>query len=156
MRIVKPTYVTQNVEVQRTIYVTTFVSCPLEQGRGFANSVGLTYPSIYDLTNLVKIRLVLNRTMQFQRLIPFHYRYPSHFAKFKYPEDGLVVCGTPLYGNFSNTLRLVEYIEIYRKMGAKKFYIYNDSATKNVSKILNYYEDEGIVKVFDWPMDRGI
>lgn len=94
--------------------------------------------------------------MQIQWFTSFYYRYPSHFGKFKYPEDGLVVCGTPLYGNFSNTLRLVEYIEIYRKMGAKKFYIYNDSSTKNVSKVLNYYEDEGIVKVLDWQMDRGI
>lgn len=40
-------------------------------------------------------------------------------------------------------------------LGVSKFYIYDDSSSKNVKKILEYYEEQGIVEVFAWHMEQG-
>lgn len=49
----------------------------------------------------------------------------------------------------------MEYIEVFRMLGAMKFYIYNDSSTQNVAEVLKHYENEGILEVFDFKTEKG-
>lgn len=65
------------------------------------------------------------------------------------------MCATPLHRKFNNPLKIVEYIEVYRMLGALKFYIYNDSSTQNVAEVLKHYENEGILEVFDFKTEKG-
>lgn len=73
------------------------------------------------------------------------------------PRDDLMVCVcSPFHANFKQALRLVEYIEIYKMMGAKKFYIYNDYSSSNVQKVLDYYQNQSTVEVIEWLTHKGL
>uniref|UniRef100_A0A914CXE7 Glycosyltransferase family 92 protein n=1 Tax=Acrobeloides nanus TaxID=290746 RepID=A0A914CXE7_9BILA len=65
--------------------------------------------------------------------------------KTKPRESGLSVCVAPLYW-FSNWPRLIEFIEIWRVLGASKFYFYYQSVTREVYEIFKEYEKLGIVE----------
>jgi hypothetical protein len=44
----------------------------------------------------------------------------------------------------------VEFIEFNKILGATKFYFYNYSIAKEVSKILKFYEKDGTVEILQW------
>lgn len=67
----------------------------------------------------------------------------------------MVCVNQPLHHNYNRTLRLVEFVEIYKMMGASKFYVYNDASTSSVQKVLQYYQNEGIMDVFEWSVRKG-
>lgn len=77
------------------------------------------------------------------------------FSTIRYPmqktEPGaLAVCVGPIFENYSNALRLVEFIEMYRILGAQHFYIYNKLSTNDVSLVVEYYKNRGVVTVLNW------
>ncbi len=72
-------------------------------------------------------------------------QYPS-----KTFQHQLVICGPILKRKFNNSLRLVEFIEFNKILGATKFYFYNYSIAKEVSKILKFYEENGTVEILQW------
>ncbi|KAL7641964.1 UNVERIFIED_CONTAM: hypothetical protein RMT77_007838 [Armadillidium vulgare] len=58
------------------------------------------------------------------------------------------VCGKALfYYNKDFSIRLIEWIEILKVLGASKIFLYNTKCHQNVQKVLDFYEKEGIVKL---------
>lgn len=69
------------------------------------------------------------------------------------PTRGIAVCTGPMHKNYNQALRLVEYVEMYKMLGAEKFYFYNMSSTSNISQILEYYEERGVAETMDWKLE---
>ncbi|XP_039953878.1 uncharacterized protein LOC120770453 isoform X2 [Bactrocera tryoni] len=94
--------------------------------------------------------------------------YPSNrlsqlsptFVPISYPRDVdqlfamsrpvVSVCVGPLQQNYSNVLRVAEFVEMYRILGARHFYFYHLSASEEVMRLLRHYQSEGIVDVLQW------
>ncbi len=64
--------------------------------------------------------------------------------------DNLAVCFGPAHHNFDNALRVVEFVEMYRLLGATKFYFYNCSISGDVDKVFRYYEEQGLAQILNW------
>lgn len=85
-------------------------------------------------------------------------RNRTTFVRIKYPrnvllqeaEKKIAVCVPPAHKNYSNALRIVEQLEIYRRLGVAKFYFYNSSITSNVEKVFNYYKEVGVASIIPW------
>ena len=56
------------------------------------------------------------------------------------------ICIPPLHGNLSPDA-LIEFIELSQVLGVSYFTFYDFEIAKNVSKVLNYYKDKGLVEV---------
>lgn len=93
-----------------------------------------------------------NMKLEFNGII---YRYPQNLETFLHPRDELVICADPLHDSYNNTLRIVEFIELYKLLGATKFYIYNDTISSDVDKVLRYYQKLGYLEVLDWKIEKG-
>jgi hypothetical protein len=119
------------------LFGSSVLGCILEKSVNdtlrFPIAVGLTYNSenlIPGVTNFTTIRYSKNLD-----------------DKFLYQ---LAICGPILKRNFNNSLRLVEFIEFYRILGATKFYFYIESIADEAAKVLKYYEDNEIAEIFRW------
>lgn len=66
--------------------------------------------------------------------------------------DELAVCVPSIQNRFNDALRIVEFVEIYKMLGASKFYFYNFSMNANVNRVLAYYREIGVAEVFEWNM----
>lgn len=51
---------------------------------------------------------------------------------------------------------LREWIEYYRLLGVKHFYLYNNLSTDNTQQVLEPYVNEGIVELFEVPFDSTL
>uniref|UniRef100_A0A914CRX5 Glycosyltransferase family 92 protein n=1 Tax=Acrobeloides nanus TaxID=290746 RepID=A0A914CRX5_9BILA len=65
--------------------------------------------------------------------------------KTKPRESGLSVCVAAMYW-FTNWPKLIEFIEVWRVLGASKFYFYYQSVTREVYEVFKEYEKLGIVE----------
>ena len=55
------------------------------------------------------------------------------------------MCIKPLFGRFNDALRLIEFIEFYKLLGATNFVFYLQSVGESVMKVLkNYREKEEV------------
>ncbi|RXG56658.1 hypothetical protein Avbf_06873, partial [Armadillidium vulgare] len=64
------------------------------------------------------------------------------------------ICGKALfYYNNDFSYRLIEWIEVLRNLGISKIFLYKSKCHKNIQKVFDFYEKEGIVKVitFHYP-----
>lgn len=50
---------------------------------------------------------------------------------------------------------MVEYFELYKLLGATKFYVYVDTIGTDVSWIIDFYKGEGIVEAISWDIQIG-
>src|SRR4051812_43400023 len=72
-------------------------------------------------------------------------------SKLQYQKYKLVACAI-----FQNeTFFLREWIEYHRIVGVEHFYLYNNLSTDNYLEILQPYIAEGIVELFDWPVETS-
>lgn len=62
------------------------------------------------------------------------------------------VCISTMYGEFNNVLQLVQSIEMYKILGAKKVVIYKNSCSQLMEKVLDFYVTEGTVEIIPWPI----
>jgi len=65
------------------------------------------------------------------------------------------ICIPPLHGNLSPDV-LIEFIELSQVLGASHFTFYDFEIAKNVSNVLNYYKDKGLVEVLSWKLPSYI
>uniref|UniRef100_A0A8C4SAR9 Glycosyltransferase family 92 protein n=1 Tax=Erpetoichthys calabaricus TaxID=27687 RepID=A0A8C4SAR9_ERPCA len=66
------------------------------------------------------------------------------------PEWDFTVCTSTMFNNFNNVLQLIQSLEMYRLLGARKVVIYKTSCSDQVQEVLDYYVKEGFVQVFEW------
>lgn len=64
--------------------------------------------------------------------------------------DELAVCIPAILNHYNDALRIVEFVEFYRLLGATKFYFYKWWIGDNVDKVLTYYKEAGVAEVFEW------
>jgi hypothetical protein len=78
----------------------------------------------------------------------------STYVGISYPNKSeqklLAVCPGPAQNNFNNALRIAEFVEMYKLLGAEKIYFYNMSITENVDKMFVTYESEEIANIQQW------
>lgn len=61
------------------------------------------------------------------------------------------VCGPALYYyNNDFSWRLVEWLELLRAQGFGQVFLYNSGVHPNITKVLQYYTDEGFIEVTDY------
>ncbi|GFO28225.1 upf0392 protein f13g3.3 [Plakobranchus ocellatus] len=65
------------------------------------------------------------------------------------------VCVSPLFGHIT-TSKLVEFIELSRILGADHLYMYNFSIPAQVSEVLEYYSNLGVVTVLPFALPTGV
>lgn len=66
----------------------------------------------------------------------------------------LSVCLGPIQYHYDNALRIVEFIEIYKILGAQHFYIYVLDAAQDVIQVINHYQNKGIATVLPWNLPK--
>ncbi|XP_034654441.1 uncharacterized protein LOC117892350 isoform X1 [Drosophila subobscura] len=77
--------------------------------------------------------------------------YPRNMSSlFVKSRPAISVCVGPLQENYSNVLRLVEFVEMYRLQGAAHFYFYYVEASDEVRRVLTHYQRLGLADVFEW------
>ncbi|KAL4224748.1 hypothetical protein ACF0H5_015445 [Mactra antiquata] len=81
---------------------------------------------------------------------PYHVMYLRSVITSEEPKRMFTVCLSPLNKNYSNQYQLIEWIEMNRIYGAKKFVIYNHSSNSEVGKVLDFYSKRGIAEVVQW------
>lgn len=115
-------------------YSACFVICPLPKEPPTADRVPETVSVVARLkaapTNRI---LVQNR--------------PEGRAKDK---ELLAVCVKPLHYDYNRVLQLVEFIELYKLLGASHVTLYNDTLGAEAGCALKYYETKGLVTVLPW------
>lgn len=62
----------------------------------------------------------------------------------------LTVCIKPLHFRYDRALWLIEFIEMYKLLGANHFVFYNKSIGESVSKVLHHYANERLVSLLPW------
>ena len=65
-------------------------------------------------------------------------------------KGNMIVCVKPLHTEYNRALWFVEFIEMYRLLGADHFQFYDHTAGPEVKKILRYYEEKGLVTLLSW------
>lgn len=60
---------------------------------------------------------------------------------------------TIFFRNSSQTVQLLEFIELNRLLGASHFIFYNSSLSPNTNCILNQYIKEGTISVHPWHLN---
>lgn len=84
----------------------------------------------------------------------------NHFVNILYPKikatnnTSIALCPGPAHSNFSNALRIAEFVEIYKVLGVNKFYFYNMSISPDVSRLFDYYRNEKTAEILNWDIDR--
>lgn len=68
-------------------------------------------------------------------------------------ETTIAVCPGPIQGKFENALRIAEYVEINKLLGASKFYFYNMSMSKGVENLAKFYVSQGLAEIVTWNID---
>lgn len=129
----KAEYVHHNSEDHDAKYAVFFILCPIIDKKELPISVGITDKEYEgDINEIV------------------------NFVQISYPniddDDGnnIALCPGPVFSDYNNALRIAEYVEIYKLMGASKFYIYNVSMSQDVAKLFEFYESIGTVEILPW------
>ncbi|KAF8376489.1 hypothetical protein PRIPAC_82918 [Pristionchus pacificus] len=65
-------------------------------------------------------------------------------------KDRLQVCVPPLYW-YHDWTRMILFFELWKKH-SPSFIIYANSYSRNVEKVLKYYEKKGVVQIVNWPI----
>jgi hypothetical protein len=121
-----------------------FIFCPiignLEDHIAMPISVGVSFQKIEGNVN------------EFVNFIDIFYE--SYYEDPK--ERNIAVCPGTVFNKFDNALRIAEFVEIYKILGASKFYIYDVSIGENAREILKFYESEGTVEILEWNLANFI
>uniref|UniRef100_A0A4W4FRC9 Glycosyltransferase family 92 protein n=1 Tax=Electrophorus electricus TaxID=8005 RepID=A0A4W4FRC9_ELEEL len=73
-----------------------------------------------------------------------------------FPFD-ITVCFSNVLGSVNNNvLQLIQSIELYKLLGVQKMFIYNNSCSPEVEKVLQYYQKEHTLDIISWPIDQYI
>ena len=63
------------------------------------------------------------------------------------------VCVKPMHFHYNKTLELLEFLELNKMLGVKKFTLYNDTVSAEVNCVLEHYIKEGSVVVLPWKLN---
>ena len=61
------------------------------------------------------------------------------------------VCVPPLFGKL-NVLHFVEFVELNRLLGASYFTFYTFRVSREISRVLTFYEEAGVARVLPWDL----
>lgn len=68
-------------------------------------------------------------------------------------DDKLAICVAPAHSSYSNVLRVIEFIEFYKLLGASMFYLYNKSISTDVRNTFELYKKDQVAQIFQWNLD---
>lgn len=120
-----------------------FVVCPIV---AYSTHEEILLPDLVGITDKSYDDEYVERSVNFIAIT-----YPR---KFDNKEDTTIaVCPGPIQGKFQNALRIAEYVEINRILGASKFYFYNMSMSDDVRNLAKFYASQGLVEIVSWNID---
>ena len=67
--------------------------------------------------------------------------------------DDVGVCVKPLHFHYARTLELLEFLELNKLLGARRFTLYNHTVSKEVSCVLADYAERGEVELLPWRLN---
>ena len=86
-------------------------------------------------------------------LPPLDYVPISDNIPLKDRKRNFTMCLSPLHGNPSSALNLIQYFELNRILGADYFIVYNHSQyDRKNNELLNYYQQLGFVEIVQWKL----
>ncbi|EFP00062.1 hypothetical protein CRE_18586 [Caenorhabditis remanei] len=65
-------------------------------------------------------------------------------------EKGITLCLQPVY-YYTQWQNIVLYIEAWRAQGATRFIVFYHSSTQDTRKVLDYYQNLGLLEIRSWP-----
>lgn len=125
----------------RTFMITCILQEKIHRKLRFPEAVGISYKNHSSMVNATSFTRV-----RFPRLF-------DNNSNLEPQNSELLMCVPAFQDKFSNVLRIVEFVELYKLLGVSKFYFYNESITNDVDKVLRYYMDYANVTVLPWNMD---
>ncbi|RZF47881.1 hypothetical protein LSTR_LSTR007878 [Laodelphax striatellus] len=66
----------------------------------------------------------------------------------------VAVCVSPIHGNYSKTMMVMEFLEYYKILGASHVTLYNSSISAETSCMLRSYEEKGFVTNLPWEFSK--
>jgi hypothetical protein len=160
------------VSLFQNIVDQTQLECNIVYEDGYVDTLGLSFyiPIIDDnrinshrtrviscilryLKKPISVAITAKNTAYINKteLVPIRFPKEWNITRRSAPQkDELIICYTQLWNNYGNTLRIVEFVEFQKILGASKFYIYNQSITEEVDKVLRYYTEHSNFTVLPW------
>ncbi|XP_068240663.1 uncharacterized protein [Palaemon carinicauda] len=113
------------------LYSAAFVLCDVpESMKEPPDYVALQHSGKVDKGSILPVQILTNRA--------YH--------------GNMSVCIKPFHYEFNRAVWLVEFMEFYLLLGANHFIFYNHTVGPDVQKVLEHYENEGIVTVLPWAL----
>lgn len=120
------------------------LTVPLEFQTTYMYYCNYSMTKIHFIPNSVALRHCKTKFAQ-KKFIPIR-RIPK-----KDPSVGsFAVCGPTVMNNYSNWELVLQFIEIYRILGAENFLFYFHDSTPEVERILKFYSESGIIQLIRW------
>ena len=85
-------------------------------------------------------------------LLPVH-NWASGTGSVEVNSSSVGVCVKPMHFHYNKTLELLEFLELNKMLGVKKFTLYNDTVSAEVNCVLEHYIKEGSVVVLPWKLN---
>lgn len=124
------------------LYSPFYITCPLDK----------TAPTPQSVSVLVNGQEQQQPENLLQIIVNYKKEEKWHPNKEQYQVDQMAVCVKPLHYDYNKVVELLEFIELHRIMGVNHFFLYNHTVGPQVGCLLNKYQQEGLVTVYDWQL----
>ncbi|KAK7072581.1 hypothetical protein SK128_003921 [Halocaridina rubra] len=112
------------------LYSAAYILCEIPPDNKRPDTVALVDNNKVDKTSVIPVQITAER---------------AHHGN-------MSACIKPFHYEFNRAVWLVEFIELYQLLGTNHFIFYNHTVGPDVQKVLEYYQDEGIVTVLPWAL----
>ena len=99
-----------------------------------------------SITEVCNIRLTINSDLQTNETVTLPVLVLNSPSVEKQQAG---ICVPPLFGSIPS-ITLIEFIELSRLLGADHFTFYEHETTREIDKVLRYYEQQGVATIMKW------
>ena len=105
----------------------------------------------------LELNRLLKQYAQTMKMIVPSNRMPIHGLQQQQRQqnnDKLAVCIKPLHYYYNKTINLIEFIELNRILGVRRFYFFNHTVSTEVDQILRLYQqyEPELLKILQWKL----
>ena len=127
-------------------YHPCYIICPLNHTK-FTNFKNLPIPVSVSIAPMSSTNLSL--TKKFQVINAKNGGTGTYSA----PKNDIALCVKPIHTNYNNWVELFSFIELNKILGVSKIIVYNESMSKDISCVLEYYStQEHFISVLAWDL----
>jgi hypothetical protein len=106
---------------------------------------------IYDQSIAINFKFYIKLLLLFILDIVYKIILKLYNNKTKDKEYGVSICA--IFKNEAHNMR--EWIEFHKIVGIEHFYLYNNFSNDNYLEVLDFYVNDGLVTLIEWPVEKG-